>query len=186
MSEQSNTWSLSNIIAIVGAVLLGSGVISLVASNWSSVPNELKVLMVIILFVFLEGSGFFLKEYKKLETIGLAVVTAGLMSYGAGIFLIGQIYNLRIDWSDGLMYWFIGSGIVAYVFNSRIIKYLCIIILSFAVSSKYFLLFNAIGRNTNTFFDMQSIILMSLSALIAIVLAQQSRKSIPESFQNYL
>lgn len=186
MPDSTHNWSLSNIIGIVGGILFGVGIISLVASNWDTIPNFVKLALIIVLFVSLQCTGFWLKEYKKMSVIGLSVIIAGLLSYGAGIFLIGQIYNLKIEWSDGFLYWFLGCGLVAYLFNSKMIKYLSAIILGIGVLGHIGVFFYQYTYIANTYSDIQGLILLLCSGILAIMLAWQSRVSMPEEFQQYL
>ncbi len=187
MIQDRHFWTLTNIIGLLGAVLLGFGVLSLVASNWEVIPDPIKLGVVVVVFSTLELVGFWVIEKYKLTTLGLSIVLAGLLSYGGGIFLVGQIFNLPLDWSDGLFYWFLGSGAVGYLYNSKIIKYLSLAILAVAVGGHAISgMFPYFNRITNQYSDGHTIFLLSISTILTILLAKQSRRSIPTEFQHYL
>ncbi len=109
------------IFSALGAVLVGLGVILFVASNWSSLTPLFKVL---ILMVAMLGTGwigyYYAYEKKTYEKTGLALLFVNVFVFGASIFLIGQIYNLPLNFWWGMMLWFLGAAFFAYILESKL------------------------------------------------------------------
>lgn len=101
------------VILTVGAVLVGLGVLSFIASNWVYMSKSIKM---IIIFVAL-GSAL-LTSYKTEEEypkISKAFLYLSSMIYGAGIFLIGQIFHLGGSLGDAFLLWTIGAVFITFL-----------------------------------------------------------------------
>lgn len=96
------------IVLIIGAVLVGAGVFSFIAANWSAMPDWLRIGLIVTGIVVFAVSGWVVKEFTSLKLTGAALIFVGSAIYGAGIYLVAQIYNIQGNWPDGFMLWMIG------------------------------------------------------------------------------
>lgn len=104
----------------LGAVLVGLGVMLFVASNWSYLTPFAKTIILMLGMLLTGGFGYYLAyERKSYEKTGLALLFVNVLIFGASIFLVGQIYNLPLNFWWGMMLWFLGAAFFAYVLESR-------------------------------------------------------------------
>jgi len=109
------------IFSALGAVLVGLGVILFVASNWSYLTPFVKVVILMAGMLLTGGFGYyFAYERKTYEKTGLALLFINVFVFGASIFLIGQIYNLPLNFWWGMMLWFLGAAFFAYILESKL------------------------------------------------------------------
>lgn len=104
--ETTNTDTSWNIFAwlILGASIIGIGIISVIAANWASIPDDLKLiadfsfLLIISLFIF---NAWTEDKALRFEILVLFFMLMCLASIG----LISQIYNTGGDFYQALMLW---------------------------------------------------------------------------------
>ncbi|MBF0344620.1 MAG: DUF2157 domain-containing protein [Nitrospirae bacterium] len=115
-------------ISIMGAVLVGVGVILFVASNWDKIPSWGKLFLIYAVLVITYGAGFFLRYEKgNFPKVGGALIFLGSIIFGAGIFLIAQIYNVSSHYPNGMLMWGIGVLPLAYIARLKSILTLTLI-----------------------------------------------------------
>ena len=98
----ARSWALWG-VAVIGVLAVGLGVISEVAANWSGIPDGLKLSAYFVLqaalgyaaTVSLERSGLLREVFLSL--FGLC--------FGAGIALVGQMYNLTGESWEAVGFW---------------------------------------------------------------------------------
>ncbi len=115
---------LVTILAILGSVLVGLGVILFFASNWQEIPKSVKLAMILIAIPAAYGIGYWLRYSRGYERVGTAVVLLGCLLYGAGIHLVAQAYNVPVNDPILFLYWFLGVLPLAYLTRSQVILYL--------------------------------------------------------------
>jgi uncharacterized membrane protein len=179
-SKAKNADSLTSIFGIVGSIILGIGVISLVASNWSQISSGVKI-TILFFGVLLSHIAALITRYNfNLDKISNALHLAGSIIFGAGLFLIGQIYNLPISWSDAFYIWVIGVGILGMILNNFIHEYLAYFIVSISSISIFsiFSYYSLYSYNQNQELrDYSSLILSFLSVVIFSIWANKHRLS---------
>lgn len=112
------------ILSILGALLVGAGVILYLAANWPRLGAGLKVSLILTGVVAAYGSGYYLQFVKgNYPRVGAALIFLGALFYGAGIWLIAQIFHLSGD-ATGYLVWGLGALPVAWVTRSRAILWL--------------------------------------------------------------
>jgi uncharacterized membrane protein len=97
------------IVVGVGVALIAAGVFSFVAANWQVMPSWLRVSIIIAATIVFSVTGYWLRERRGMRFTGAALVLLGSIVFGAGIFLVAQIYNLSGNWPDGFVMWSIGA-----------------------------------------------------------------------------
>ena len=114
------------IIVTIGAILIGAGVFSFLASNWDEIGNLLKLSIIIFFMLLAYFSGWYLDQNRGYHKTGGALILLGTIIYGAGIFLVAQMYNIRTSWPDGFMLWMFGVVAVGYATKKYLVFLLAI------------------------------------------------------------
>ena len=97
------------IVVGVGVVLIAAGVFSFVAANWQAMADWARVTVIVVATILVSATGWWMREYRGLRVTGGAVLLLGSVIFGAGIFLVAQVYNLSGNWPDGFIMWMIGT-----------------------------------------------------------------------------
>ena len=97
------------IIVTIGAVLISAGIFSFIAANWQGMTRPVKLSIILVSMLVSYGAGWYLKEKLELPKTGEALILLGSIIYGAGIFLVAQMFNIRANWPDGFILWMIGT-----------------------------------------------------------------------------
>ena len=88
---------------ILGAILLGAGVLLFVAAHWADVSPVVRLSMVLSMLVFFHGLG--LLSAERFAGFATAMHAVGTVSAGAAIALVGQIFNMQEHWPAAVMLW---------------------------------------------------------------------------------
>lgn len=119
-AHASKSWAFSLITAI-GAIIFGLGVILFFAYNWQSLPKLAKLAMIFIALAAFHLLGWFVR-IKNLEQHNLSegFHLIGTMMFGAGIYLIAQIYHIDEHYPTAFLVWGAGALLFAWVLPSVI------------------------------------------------------------------
>lgn len=116
------------VISFVGAVLVGCGIILLIASNWDEIPRGVKIAVGLLLMLGAHGAGWYLREvnghYQK-NGEALHLVGAGL--FLGNIALIGQIYHLSARPPNAFLLWWAGIAALPWLLRSKALHILCLL-----------------------------------------------------------
>jgi uncharacterized membrane protein len=94
------------ILIALGAVLLALGVITFVAANWQALSREIKLILLVSLFLATNISGFYLwrqplptavaarKSQRRKRTFGTGLILLGNLLIGANIGLLAQMFHI--------------------------------------------------------------------------------------------
>ena len=115
-------------LSILGAVLVGLGIITFFAANWNEVPRGVKLGALIAGVVLSYGAGYFLWQRLGYTAVGIALVLLGCITYGAGVHLIGQIYHVPVDHPNLTAFWFLGVLPLAYITRSTPVMFLAVVL----------------------------------------------------------
>jgi uncharacterized membrane protein len=91
------------LVLILGAMLLGAGVLLFVAAHWDKLSPVSRMFLVLAMLVFFHGLGLLFKE--KFGGLATAMHAVGTVSAGAAIALIGQIFNMQEHWPAAVLLW---------------------------------------------------------------------------------
>jgi uncharacterized membrane protein len=85
-------------ISLMGAILVGLGLILFVASNWQRIPDFVKTMLLLITtFSTFYAGYYFTFKRKDSFTLGNALLLLASLFFGATLFLIAQIYNVQAN-----------------------------------------------------------------------------------------
>ena len=117
-SKTGAPWS-TIIFAGLGASVFGLGVILLFAYNWQAIPKagKLGVIFLSILASHATGLWLFARRDGR-RSLGEALTILGTMLYGAGIWLVAQIYHIDEHFPNGFLLWAVGALVLAWAMPS--------------------------------------------------------------------
>ena len=112
---------LVSAIAIIGALVLGAGIVSLFAANWDELPSWIRTGALTAGILIAYAAGWALIERYDMERIGSALLLLGAVLYEASVFLFMDIYDLPVN--TPMLFVVAAAGIfpLAYLFGSRIV-----------------------------------------------------------------
>ena len=147
---EAKHFNMVSIIAIFGSLLIGAGIIFFFAMNWPTIPKLVKVVSILASLVASCHIGYTMKFSKaNFPSVGGALIFLGAIIFGAGIFLIGQIFNINSHWPNAFLYWTLGIVAFAYLTQSKPIMYLSLLTASIYVGSETSYWFNFLDRYYN-------------------------------------
>lgn len=119
------------IVLIVGSVLLGIGILSFIAANWINMSKLFKFILIVSSIIGVNFTGYKLEtSYPKTS---ISFYYLGVLIYGAGIFLIGQAFNLGGEFPTAFLLWAIGIiGIGIYLKDNIILIFSVILLLVYS------------------------------------------------------
>ncbi len=103
----------------LGAILFGLGVILLFAYNWQDLHKFVKLCLVFITLLATHGTGFWLcRPPSNNKAVGEGLHALGTILFGAGIWLIAQIYHINEHYPNGILFWSFGALTMAWALSS--------------------------------------------------------------------
>lgn len=106
-------------LAILGVLLLGSGIITYFAANWTEMSKITKLILLFgAMYTAFSAAGYFLKPEKS-PLLGQALLVLGVIIFGANIMLIAQIYHIDEHYPNGVLFWTLGGLLTAYLMKSH-------------------------------------------------------------------
>jgi uncharacterized membrane protein len=103
----SRRWQVL-IALILGAILLGAGVLLFVAAHWDGVSPVARMLLVLTMLCFFHGLG--VVSRVRFAGFATAMHAVGTISAGAAIALVGQIFNMQEHWPSAVMLWALSAA----------------------------------------------------------------------------
>jgi uncharacterized membrane protein len=112
------------ILFLIGGILIGLGILSFVASNWSELTKMTKFIILLMTLI-----AFYLAA-KRFETrhpfLSKSLYYVGAFAYGAEIFYIGQLFHLGGNWEDAFLMWGIGILPLAFYLEDKMLKFVAL------------------------------------------------------------
>ncbi|MBI3986794.1 MAG: DUF2157 domain-containing protein [Lentisphaerae bacterium] len=116
--ESGGTWGTA-LFSGIGGVIIGLGVILLFAYNWQAVPKFWKMAIILggLALTHAVGIQLFLRS-DRFRGLGEAIGLMGTMFFGAGIWLVAQIYNIDEHFPNAFLIWSAGALLMAWALPS--------------------------------------------------------------------
>ena len=109
------------ILSVFGGLLVASGIILVIASNWDAIPRGVKLLSGLALMLGAHAAGWWVRvkqpNYLKAAE-GLHLI--GSVMFLSNIALIGQVYNLNSRAPNALLAWWVGIAPLAWILRSKV------------------------------------------------------------------
>lgn len=116
--EPAHAWGRI-IFFSLGAILFGLGVILLFAYNWHALDKYIKLGVVFLALLAAHSSGFWLcRPVSNNKPVGEGLHVLGTILFGAGIWLIAQIYHIDEHFPNGILFWSLGALTMAWALPS--------------------------------------------------------------------
>jgi uncharacterized membrane protein len=117
MYEEEKRLSFTRTLLYVGSILIGAGILSFVASNWDEMSKLVKFLFILGLYIGSIFTGYRLeKNYPKTSK---SFYYLGVIVFGSGIFLVGQMFHLGGDFNHAFYWWSLGIMPLAWVLKDK-------------------------------------------------------------------
>jgi uncharacterized membrane protein len=101
-------------LSLLGALLVGAGILTWIAANWDGMSDALRLGLIFTSVVGLQWGGYELAFRRANHPhVGQALLLIGNLAFGAGIFLVAQIFHLSGHWPNAFLAWGLGSLAVA-------------------------------------------------------------------------
>ncbi|MGO4889811.1 DUF2157 domain-containing protein [Anaerobacillus sp. MEB173] len=141
--ESKNTKAKGNIhfvqlLSIIGSVLIGLGILSFVASNWSGLSDMTKFLVLLSGLIVTYCLAWVFEERKPIFSKSLYYI--GGFAYGAEIFYIGQLFHLGGSLENALLAWALGVLPLAYYLKDKWIYIFSIILIYLFIELKFMII----------------------------------------------
>jgi uncharacterized membrane protein len=149
------------VLSTLGAILIGSGIISFVAANWQGIPAIAKLALLISGQTATYVAAYQLQFVRGFPKVGGAVMFAGAAWFGANVFLVAQSYHLATNNPDLMIWWFLGILPLAYLARSKAITVMAVAIFTIGISWKT----AGIGQNTESAYMVMGSLLLIATAL---------------------
>lgn len=165
VSEEDQKKRTIRIIVTVGAILIGAGIFSFIAANWQVMGKPSKIIIIILSMLATYIVGWNVKEKTELKKTGDALILLGSIIYGGGIFLVGQMFNVRASWPDGFILWMLGVIAMAFALDSYTLYYLAALLGIVAIFGHPVVIFSSFN---SAIFTSSLLLLISTSATFLV------------------
>ena len=159
-----------SIIGVMGALLVGLGIIIYVAANWDVIPVWTRVSMLVGLTAATNVAGWLLLTRFDYPRVGVAMLVVGALAYGAAIHLIAQIYHVPVNHPNLTTAWFLGVLPLAYIARSRVMVALALTLLVLSMGFRTQWWFEFYGADTRLY--LAPLTLTLSAAVVALGLLQ--------------
>ena len=121
----------ASVLAAIGAIAVGLGVIGFIAANWDGIGHGLRLaLLTIAISGAYAGAYHFRERTQSHPRIGEALYLLGILLFGASLFLVGQMYNVEAHDPLALLIWAAAAVWVAIVVRSPPVTWAALLIFS--------------------------------------------------------
>jgi uncharacterized membrane protein len=126
--ERYDSGSTKSLLPTFASILIGLGILTFIASNWDVLPNPIK-LIIIVVFVstfYIAGQRIHINGNERL---GHSLIGLGIITFGSGLILIGQMFHLTPYNASTFVIWALGSISLLALYRSKFIYFLTTLII---------------------------------------------------------
>lgn len=106
-ADRQRSRGVFTLMAVAG-LLVALALFLVIGYNWEKMPAGLKLVVIFAVILGTHSSGFYLRYMRKSATAAELAFFLGCLFYGAGIWLVAQIFHLIAHYPDGLWWWALG------------------------------------------------------------------------------
>ena len=124
---------MAQAVALLGAILVGTGIVLVVGANWDVIPPLLRLAVLMAGIALCYASGFWLAHVRRLYPgVGRALILLGSLAWGASIFLVAQSYHAGAEGGErtAVLIWLLGVLPLVHVLRSPEHAALAVILLA--------------------------------------------------------
>ncbi|HWN19607.1 MAG TPA: DUF2157 domain-containing protein [Gemmatimonadales bacterium] len=118
------------ILMAAAATLVGLAFLLLIGYNWSDLSRDTKLVMVLGTIALTHAIGFRLRYRRNAAGLSETVFFLGCLFYGAGIWLVAQVFHLNAHYPDGVWWWAVGVLPFALCLETRLLHLLVVVLLA--------------------------------------------------------
>lgn len=107
-SEPAKANRIIYVLVSIGAVLIGGGLLLFIASQWDQ-SSPLRRLLLLFFVYALTVAGAALCDRQRLHTTASGLWFLSSIVVGVNIFLVGQVFNLPLNYWQGTLLWMIAT-----------------------------------------------------------------------------
>lgn len=127
------------VFSAIGAVLVGLGVILFFAYNWQDIPKAGKLALVFGALAAAHGAAmWFARPPEPNRALIEGLHALGTMLFGAGIWLVAQIYHIDEHYPNAFLVWSLGALALAWAMPSIVQALLALALISFWAGTEVF------------------------------------------------
>jgi uncharacterized membrane protein len=105
-------------VYVLGALLVGAGVVSLVAWHWEAMSAPAKLATLAVAMIAAHGAGSALWRGGRSQRLGHALTVLGTLVFGASIGLVAQIFHVSGAWWGAFGAFTLGALAAALLYES--------------------------------------------------------------------
>jgi uncharacterized membrane protein len=128
-SRREQSKMLRTLVAMSG-LLVAMGVLLLIGYNWEAMPAAAKVATVFAAIIGAHGLGFWLRYGVGNRVLSETAFFFGCLLYGAGIWLIAQVFHVSGHDPDAFWWWAVGVLPFALMFETVLLHTLLVALLA--------------------------------------------------------
>ena len=111
-------------LASLAALLVGLGVLLLIAYNWESLPDSVELALVFGALMGIHAIGYALRYRLGRRMASEVVFFLACLFFGAAIALVAQIFHINSDNPDGIWWWAVGTLPFALMLDTMLLHML--------------------------------------------------------------
>ena len=116
LEQKAGPGKLISTLSVMGAVLVGVGVVLFVSSNWKEMARWSKFCVLFFPMLACYAAGWWLRHGRaNFPKVGAALMLLGSIIYGAAIFLVAQMFNISVHYPNGILMWWAAILPLAYL-----------------------------------------------------------------------
>src|SRR5690349_5542540 len=118
------------ILMSAAAMLVGLAALLLIGYNWDHIDRWTKLAIVLVTIGVTHAIGFSLRYQRKAGSLSETVFFLGCLFYGAGIWLVAQVFHINAHYPDGFWWWAVGILPFALCLETRLLHTLLVGVLA--------------------------------------------------------
>jgi predicted membrane protein DUF2157 len=114
------------VLMAAAATLVGLAALLLIGYNWDQLSRWSKLAIVLGVIGVTHAAGFSLRYRRNAGVLSENVFFLGCLFYGAGIWLVAQVFHINSHYPDGVWWWAIGVLPFALCLETRLLHALLV------------------------------------------------------------
>jgi Predicted membrane protein (DUF2157) len=120
ISERQRSRAVFTLMAVAG-LFVGLAVLLLIGYNWEAIPAGLKLSIIFGAIIGTHTGGFYLRYTRGAGGASELAFFLACLLYGAGIWLVAQIFHLNAHYPDGMWWWAVGVLLFALCLDNPLL-----------------------------------------------------------------
>lgn len=133
-AQQANRFFLT-LMSLAG-LLTGAAVLLLVGYNWQALSGGFKIGLIFGSILAAHGVGLLLQNRWRRPQLANVAFFVGCLLYGAGIWLVAQVFHIEAHYPDGFFWWAAGVLPFALLLDSLLLHALLVGVLGIWITTE--------------------------------------------------